>query len=463
MTIPEHDLVVIGAGPGGYVAAIRGAQLGLNVGCVEKEAALGGTCLRIGCIPSKALLESSELFHAANSKLAQHGIRLPQAELDLAAMMRRKEHIVKSLTTGIDALFKRNRITRYYGHGRIDSPDRVVVSGDKSETEIKARHIVIATGSKAATLPGVVMDGDRIGTSTEALAYSGVPGHFAVIGAGAIGLELGSVWLRLGAKVTVLEYLDRILPELDAGLAAHALKLFRKQGFEFRLGSRVQAVRTDRGSCVIECHGSESLRCDRVLVAVGRVPNTEDLGLDRARIETDQKGRVQVDEQFKTSAPGIYAIGDVIRGPMLAHKAEEEGIACIEQLATGYGHIDYDAIPSVVYTQPEIASVGKTEEQLQEGKIDFRKGVFPFRANGRAHTLGETEGMIKLLADQATDRVLGIHIVGPRAGELIGEAAVAIAFGASSEDLARSCHAHPTLPEALKEAALAVDGRAIHV
>lgn len=463
MTIPEHDLIVIGAGPGGYVAAIRGAQLGLNVACVEKEAALGGTCLRIGCIPSKALLESSELFHAATRKLAHHGIRLPPAELDLPAMMGRKERIVKSLTTGIDGLFKRNRITRYYGHGRIDSQGRVVVSGDKSETEIRARHIVIATGSKAATLSGVVMHGDLVGTSTEALAYGAVPGHFAVIGAGAIGLELGSVWLRLGAKVTILEYLDRILPEVDGELAAQALKIFRKQGFEFRLGSRVQAVRAERGSCVIERHGGESLRCDRVLVAVGRVPNTDDLGIDRAGIETDQKGRIQVDEQFKTNAPGIYAIGDVIRGPMLAHKAEEEGIACVEQLANGYGHVDYDAIPSVVYTQPEIASVGKTEEQLQEGKIDFRKGVFPFRANGRAHTLGETEGMVKVLADQATDRILGIHIMGPRAGDLIGEAAVAIAFGASSEDLARSCHAHPTLPEALKEAALAVDGRAIHI
>jgi dihydrolipoamide dehydrogenase len=463
MTTQEHDLIVIGAGPGGYVAAIRAAQLGLNVGCVEKETALGGTCLRIGCIPSKALLESTELFDLANGKLSQHGIRLPQPQLDLAVMMRRKDQIVSGLTKGIDALFKRNRITRYYGHGRIDSLGRVVVRGDKSETEIKARHILIATGSKAATLPGVAMDGQRIGTSTEALAYDDVPRHLAVIGAGAIGLELGSVWRRVGAKVTVLEYLDRILPEMDGELASQALKIFRKQGLEFRLGSRVQAVRMDNGSCLIECAGSEPLRCDRVLVAVGRVPNTEDLGAEAVGIETDPKGRIQVDERFKTSAPGIYAIGDVIRGPMLAHKAEEEGIACAESLATGYGHIDYDAIPSVVYTHPEIAGVGKTEEQLQEGNIVFRKGVFPFRANGRAHTLGQTEGMIKVLADEKTDRVLGIHIAGPRAGELIAEAAVAITFGASSEDLARSCHAHPTLPEALKEAALAVDGRAIHV
>jgi dihydrolipoamide dehydrogenase len=463
MTTQEHDLIVIGAGPGGYVAAIRAAQLGLNVGCVEKETALGGTCLRIGCIPSKALLESTELFDLANGTLSQHGIRLPQPQLDLAVMMRRKDQIVSGLTKGIDTLFKRNRITRYYGHGRIDSLGRVVVRGDKSETEIKARHILIATGSKAATLPGVAMDGQRIGTSTEALAYDDVPRHLAVIGAGAIGLELGSVWRRVGAKVTVLEYLDRILPEMDGELASQALKIFRKQGLEFRLNSRVQAVRMDNGSCLIECAGSEPLRCDRVLVAVGRVPNTEDLGAEAVGIETDPKGRIQVDERFTTSAPGIYAIGDVIRGPMLAHKAEEEGIACAESLATGYGHIDYDTIPSVVYTHPEIAGVGKTEEQLQEGNIVFRKGVFPFRANGRAHTLGQTEGMIKVLADEKTDRVLGIHIAGPRAGELIAEAAVAITFGASSEDLARSCHAHPTLPEALKEAALAVEGRAIHI
>ena len=463
MNSQKHDLVVIGAGPGGYVAAIRAAQLGLDVGCVEKEPALGGTCLRVGCIPSKALLESTELFYLANEKLSEHGIRLPQAELDLAVMMRRKERIVGNLTKGIDALFKRNRVARYFGHGRITAAGRVVVSCEQGETELNARHILIATGSKAAALPGVEIDGERIGTSTGALAYGDVPGHLAVIGAGAIGLELGSVWRRLGAKVTVLEYLDRILPEMDTELASEALKIFRKQGLEFRLTSRVRAARIENGSCVIECDGSEPLRCDRVLVAVGRLPNTEGLGIEELAIETDRKGRVQVNEQFMTSAPGIYAIGDVIRGPMLAHKAEEEGIACVERLATGYGHVNYDAIPNVVYTQPEMAGVGKTEEQLKESKIDFRKGSFPFRANGRAHTLGQTEGMIKVLADGRTDRVLGIHILGPRAGEIIAEAAVAIAFEASSEDIARSCHAHPTLPEALREAALAVAGRAIHI
>jgi dihydrolipoamide dehydrogenase len=463
MKSQEHDLVVIGAGPGGYVAAIRAAQLGLNVGCVEKEAALGGTCLRIGCIPSKALLESTELFHEAHVKLAEHGIRLPQVELDLAVMMRRKERTVNSLTKGIDALFKRNRITRYFGHGRIDAPGRVVVSGKNGEAELTARHILIATGSKAAGLAGVEMQRERIGTSTEALAYSEVPGHLVVIGAGAVGLELGSVWRRLGAKVTVLEYLNRILPEMDGDLAAEALKIFDKQGLEFRLKSRVLAARIENGSCVIECEESEPLLCDRVLVAVGRLPNTEGLGIESVGVKTDGKGRVQVDEYFRTTAPDIYAIGDVIRGPMLAHKAQEEGIACVERIGTGYGNVNYDAIPNIVYTQPEIASVGKTEEQLKESKIDFRKGIFPFRANGRAHTLGHTEGSIKVLADAETDRILGVHILSPRAGDLIAEAAIAIAFGASSEDLALSCHAHPTLSEALREAALAVAGRAIHI
>jgi dihydrolipoamide dehydrogenase len=463
MNSRDHDLVVIGAGPGGYVAAIRAAQLGLNVGCVEKEAALGGTCLRIGCIPSKALLESSELFYEAKEKLREHGIRLPQVELDLAVMMGRKERIVGGLTKGIEFLFKRHRIARYAGLGHIDSPGRVVVSGETGDTELKARHVLIATGSKAAGLQGIEMQRERIGTSTEALAYSEIPGHLVVIGAGSIGLELGSVWRRLGAKVTVLEYLERILPEMDGELAAEAMKIFRKQGLEFRLNSRVTAARIENGSCVIECEANEPIRSDRVLVAVGRLPNTEGLGIDGLGIETDQRGRIQVNDHFETTTQGIYAIGDVIRGPMLAHKAQEEGIACVEQLATGYGHVNYDAIPNVVYTEPEIASVGKTEEQLKESKIDFRKGVFPFRANGRAHTLGHTDGMVKILADTATDRILGVHILGPRAGELIAEAATAIAFGASSEDLARSCHAHPTLPEALKEAALAVAGRAIHI
>lgn len=457
-----HDLVVIGAGPGGYVAAIRAAQLGLDVGCIEKEPALGGTCLRIGCIPSKALLESSELFFEAKESFGRHGIRLEGAGLDLAAMMRRKDEVVRSLVTGVDGLFRKNRIARYLGHGRLDGPGRVVVEGDGGTTLLEARHILIATGSKVAQLRGVPLDGDRIGTSTEALAFPEVPGRLVVIGAGAIGLELGSVWSRLGSKVTVLEYMDRILPGFDAEITAEAHRILQKQGLEFRLGARVTGARVEAGRCVVEWEGAEPLTADRVLVAVGRVPNTDGLGLETVGIETDPKGCIPVNDHFATRAPGVYAIGDVIRGPMLAHKASEEGIACVERLVTGYGHVNYDAIPNVVYTQPEVASVGKTEEELKAAGVAYRKGVFQFRANGRARCLGQMEGRAKVLADARTDRLLGVHIVGPRAGDLIAEAAVAIEFGASSEDLARCTHAHPTLPEVLKEAALAVDGRAIH-
>jgi dihydrolipoamide dehydrogenase len=459
----EHDLVVIGAGPGGYVAAIRAAQLGMNVGCVEKESALGGTCLRVGCIPSKALLESSELFAEAKTTFAQHGIGIGNVELDLAAMLKRKDNVVGTLTKGVDGLFRKHKITRYLGNARLDGPGKVVIEGKTNKEELSARKILIATGSKSATLPGVKLDGDRIGTSTEALSYKEVPKHLVVIGAGYIGLEMGSVWNRLGAKVTVLEFLDRILPGMDTELAKEALKIFGKQGIEFRLGSKVKAAHVNEDQCEVECKGSKPVRCDRVLVAVGRVPNTDGLTLDSVGIRLDEKGRIPVNDQFATSAKGIYAIGDVIRGPMLAHKAEEEAIACVEIIATGHGLVNYDAIPSVVFTQPEIASVGRTEEELKEKGIEYRKGAFPFRANGRAWTLGQMEGMVKVLADAKTDRVLGMHILGPRAGDLIAEAAIAIAFGASSEDLARCCHAHPTLSEALREAALAVEKRTIHL
>lgn len=460
----QHDLIVIGAGPGGYVAAIRAAQLGLNVGIVEKEAALGGTCLRIGCIPSKALLESSERFWEARHAMADHGVKIGEVALDLDTMLRRKDRVVESMTKGVDFLMKKNRITRYHGHGRILEPGRIGVEKSGGGEEIRARHIIIATGSKPASLPGVEPDGTRIGTSTEALSYPEVPRHLVVIGAGYIGLEMGSVWMRLGAKVTVLEYLDRILPGMDAELAAEALKLFRKQGLEFHLESRVTAARMNgkNGGCVIEREGADAIECDRVLVATGRVPNTDGLDLRAAGLEADERGRIPVDAHFATRAEGIFAIGDVIRGPMLAHKASEEGIACVERIATGFGHINYDAVPGVVYTQPEIASVGKTEDELREAGVDYRKGVFHFKANGRARALGETDGRIKVLADAATDRLLGVHIIGPRAGDLIAEASVAIEFGASSEDLGRCCHAHPTLAEALKESALAVDGRALH-
>ena len=461
MATAQHDLLVIGAGPGGYVAAIRAAQLGMNVGCIEKESALGGTCLRIGCIPSKALLESSELFHEAQTSFASHGIRFTGVSLDLKAMLERKDKIVGTLTRGVDSLFKKNKITRYAGHATIQGPGKVLVEGPE-KTELTAKNIIIATGSKPAPLPGIELDADRIGTSTEALAYSEVPGHLVVIGAGYIGMELGSVWRRLGAKVTVLEYFDRILPGMDSEIAAEAQKLFTRQGFEFRLGTKVLAARRKDKQCVVECKGADPIACDRVLLAAGRIPNTERLGLENVGVKLDEKGRINVDDKFTTSAPGTFAIGDVIRGPMLAHKAEEEGIACVELIAKGYGHVDYNSIPGVVYTHPEIATVGKSEDDLKKENVPYRKGAFFFRANGRAQALGQIDGKVKVLAHAETDRLLGVHIIGPRAGDLIAEAASAMAFGASSEDIARCSHAHPTLAEAFKEAALAVDGRAIH-
>lgn len=462
MAEATHDLVIIGAGPGGYVAAIRAAQLGLNVACIEKEKALGGTCLRVGCIPSKALLESSELYHEAREGLAKHGIRAETVTLDLATMLKRKDEVVTTLTKGIDGLFKKNKVTRYSGHGRIQGPGQVVVEGSEA-IHLRAKHILIATGSSVSPLKGVELDGDRIGTSTEALNYPEVPKHLVVIGAGVIGLELGSVWSRLGAKVTVLEYSKRILSGMDTEIATEAQKILSKQGLEFRLGVRVTGAKRKGNTCVVEIDGQPSLECDRVLLAVGRRPNTENLGLESVGITLDERGRIPVDDHFQTKAPGCFAIGDLIRGPMLAHKAEEEGIACVEGLVTGYGHVNYDAIPSVVYTHPEIASVGKTEEELTQAGIAFKKGMFPFLANGRAKAMANTDGRVKILADASTDRILGVHIIGPRAGELIAEAATAIEFGASAEDLARTCHAHPTLSETVKEAALAVERRQIHL
>jgi dihydrolipoamide dehydrogenase len=467
--VNEHDLVVIGAGPGGYFAAIRAAQLGLDTACIEKVKELGGTCLRIGCIPSKALLESSELYHQARAELREHGVVAETVQLDLKTMLGRKDAVVGQLVRGVDGLLKKNKITRYEGHGRLVAPGRVVVEGPQGSTEIQAQHIVIASGSLSASLPGVELDGDRIGTSTEALSWTEVPGHLVVIGAGAIGLELGSVWSRLGAKVTVLEYLDRILPGIDGEIANEAKRVLEKQGLSFRLKSKVtraRRVRNENGdgdAAVVEVEGSEPLRCDRVLLSVGRVPNTEKLGLDAVGLALDARGRIPVDEHFRTAVEGLYAIGDVIRGPMLAHKAEDEGVACVERIVTGYGHVNYDTIPNIVYTSPEVAAVGRTEEELKASEIPYRKGSFPFAANGRAKALGHTQGRVKILAHAETDRILGVHILGPRAGDLIAEAAAAIEFGASSEDLARTCHAHPTLAEVVKEAALAVDGRAIEI
>ncbi|MBP7127790.1 dihydrolipoyl dehydrogenase [Myxococcota bacterium] len=455
------DLVVIGGGPGGYVAAIRAAQSGMRVACVEREEALGGTCLRVGCIPSKALLESSMRYEEARVGLAAHGVMVQGVTLDLAALMKRKNRIVKSLVSGIDFLFKKNKVARFLGTGRLAGPGRVEVEG-ATPAVLEAPRIVIATGSRPATLPGVVFGGG-VGTSTEALAYPEVPGHLVVIGAGAIGLELGSVWRRLGARVTVLEYLDHILPGTDADIAQKARKVLATQGLEFRLGVRVTSARDDGSGCVVEADGMDPIRCDRVLVAVGRVPLTEGLGLETAGVRVNPKGFIEVTDRFETSAPGVYAIGDVVGHPMLAHKAHEEGIACVEAIATGHGHVNRDAIPAVCYTEPEVASVGRTEEQLREAGVEYRAGSFPFKANGRAQTLGETDGEVKVLADARTDRILGVHILGPRAGDLIAEAVAAMEFGASSEDLARTCHAHPTLPEALREAALAALGRPIHL
>jgi len=461
MADASHDLVVIGAGPGGYVAAIRAAQLGLSVGCVELEEALGGTCLRIGCIPSKALLESSERYHETKDALAVHGVKVGQVELDLPTMLKRKDEVVRGRTQGVDFLFKKNKITRYKGVGTIDGPGRVRVKSGPQTTTLAAKDILIATGSKPASLPGVEWSGDKIGSSTEALAYTSVPKHLVVIGAGYIGLELGSVWLRLGAEVTVVEYLDRILPGMDSEIAREGQKLLERQGMEIRLQQKVVGAKVKGKDCVVECEGQEPIKADRVLVAVGRAPNTEGLGLASVGVQVDERGRVPVDGHYQ-AAEGVYAIGDVIGGAMLAHKAEEEGVACVEGIVTGYGHVNYDAIPGVVYTQPEIATVGRSEDELKTEGVAYRRGVFFFRANARAHALGQIDGRVKVLADAATDRILGVHIIGPRAGDMIAEAVAAMEFGATSEDVARTCHAHPTLAEALKEAALAVDGRAIH-
>ena len=458
----KHDLIVIGAGPGGYVAAIRAAQLGLDVACIEDEEALGGTCVRVGCIPSKALLEASERYHAAGHDLADFGVKVSGVELDLERMLARKTKVVSQNTNGVAYLFKKNKITRYRGHGRITGPGRVVVEGQDAN-ELEAKHVLIATGSSVAPLRGVELDGDRIGTSTEALSYPEVPKHLVVIGAGYIGLELGSVWNRLGAKVTVLEYLERILPGMDSDIAEEAEKIFTKQGISFRLGSKVTGARREGDKVFVSVEGQPDIECDRVLVSVGRVPNTTGLGLDSVGIELDPRGRVPIDDHFRTYVAGFYAIGDVVRGPMLAHKAEEEGVACVEHIVTGYGHVNYDAIPGVVYTHPEIASVGKTEDELKGANVPYKKGVFPFTANGRARAIGATEGRVKILAHRDTDRILGVHIIGAHAGDLIAEAVAAIEFGASSEDIARTSHAHPTLAEIVKEAAFAVSGRAIHI
>ncbi len=462
--MPVHDLIVIGGGPGGYVAAIRAAQRGLNAAVVEKEEKLGGTCLRVGCIPSKALLESSHKFEDAGNELATHGVQVGSVALDLATMMRRKDEVVSTLCKGIEALLKKNKVTRYAGTGRLAGPGRVdVTAAEGSTIALEAPRVVLAVGSRSTVLPGVEVDGRFVGTSTEALSFDTVPPHLVVIGGGYIGLELGSVWRRLGSKVTVLEYADRILTGIDAEIASEALALFRKQGLDIRLGARVQSARGSGAGCRVEVEGQEPILCDRVLAATGRQPATAGVGLETVGITTDSRGRIPVDDHFRTVAAGVWAIGDCIPGPMLAHKAEEDGVACVDGMTGGWAHVDYGLVPAVVFTHPEIATVGAMEDQLVAEGVAYKKGVFPFRANGRARTINDTTGKVKVLADATTDRVLGVHIIGPSAGDLIGEAAAAMNFGATAEDIARVCHAHPTLPEALKEAALAVAGQAIHM
>jgi dihydrolipoamide dehydrogenase len=464
-----YDLIVIGTGPGGYVCAIRAAQLGMKVAVVEKRSTHGGTCLNIGCIPSKALLHASERFEEAGHMLARMGIGVGTPSLDLAAMMKFKDEGVDGNVKGVDFLFRKNKIETVHGIGRIAAPGKVAVtnSDGKSQT-LDTKAIVIATGSDVTRLPGISIDEKRIVSSEGALTLAGVPQRLLVIGAGVIGLELGSVWRRLGSQVTVVEFLDRILPGMDGEVARQAQRLFEKQGIAFRLSSKVTGV--DASGNVLKAKvepaaggAAETVEADVVLVAVGRVPFTEGLGLADIGVKTDNKGRVAVDAHYATNVPGVYAIGDVIAGPMLAHKAEDEGVAVAEILAGQAGHVNYDAVPNVVYTFPEIASVGKTEEELKAAGVAYNVGKFPFTANARAKVNLTPEGFVKILADAKTDRVLGVHIIGADAGNMIAEAGVAIEMGASAEDIARTCHAHPTHTEAVKEAALAVAKRAIHM
>jgi dihydrolipoamide dehydrogenase len=465
----RFDLVVIGAGPGGYVAAIRAAQLGKKVACVEKRPgkALGGTCLNVGCIPSKALLDSSEFYTQARHHAAKLGVKLPKVELDLGTMLKRKDEVVKNLTGGVAGLFKKYGVTPVYGTAKLLSPGKVEVGGqDGKATTLEANAILLATGSEPATLPSLPIDGKYVVTSTEALNFETVPEHLIVVGAGYIGLELGSVWSRLGSKVTVLEFLPRILPLTDAEIAGMVKKSLEKQGLTFHLEAKVTGAKVEKGKVTVVAQtkdGDLKFEGDRVLVATGRRPLTQGLGLEEAGVKLD-KGKVVVDDKFQTNVPGVYAIGDLIHGPMLAHKASEEGIALAEQLAGQPAHVNYDAIPSVIYIWPEVASVGKTEEELkQEGK-EYRVGKFPFLASGRARCMDETEGVVKVLADAQTDRLLGVHIFGPRASDMIAEAVTTMEFVGSAEDIARIVHAHPTLSESLGEAARAAYfGKAIHI
>ncbi len=464
MSEENFDLVIIGGGPGGYVAAIRAAQLGLKVACIEKRGTLGGTCLNVGCIPSKALLESSEKFEDATHNFAAHGIKA-KLELDLKTMLERKDKVVLDLTKGIEGLFKKNKVTYVVGTAAIKSASEIIVDGKQT---INTKRILIATGSEVMKLPGVEIDEKRIVSSTGALTLDKVPNHLIVVGGGVIGLELGSVWRRLGAKVTVVEFLDSIGGVMDAEVAKQFQRILEKQGINFMLGSKVVAADSKGKNIILSIEPAKGgtaskLEGDVVLVSIGRKPYTDGLGLDKIGVALDNRGRISVNKHFETNVAGIYAIGDVIAGPMLAHKAEEDGVAAVEGMTGQKTHVDYNLVPSVVYTWPEVASVGKTEEELKAAGANIKIGKFPFMANSRGRAVGQTDGFVKIIADAVTDRVLGVHIIGPHAGTLIAEAVTIMEFGGSSEDIFRTCHAHPTLNEAVKEAALNVMGRAVHI
>jgi len=469
MSNENFDLIVIGAGPGGYVGAIRAAQLGMRVACIEKRSSLGGTCLNVGCIPSKALLNASEHYaNAASGHLASIGVAIGSVKLDLASMMQSKLDIVSGLTTGIDFLFKKNKITRLEGTARIDGTGAVTIVDGKDKGSLTSEKIMIATGSHASSLPGINIDEKRIVSSTGALSLNKCPKKLVVIGAGYIGLELGTVWARLGAKVEVIEFLPGILPGMDDEIAKKFMAIAKKQGLSFRLSTAVKQVKSSKAGVILTVEPAdggkpESISADIALVSVGRHPATDGLGLEAAGIALTERGRIAVDTRFETSLDDVYAIGDVIDGPMLAHKAEEDAVAAVEMMAGSAGHVDYSLVPGIVYTAPEIAALGQSEEMLKTANIDYKKGIFPFSANSRARAQGHSDGFVKILACSRTDKVLGVHIIGHEAGTVIHECVAAMAFGASAEDVARACHGHPTLNEAVKEAALAVDSRAIHI
>ena len=462
----EFDLVVIGAGPAGYVGAIRGAQLGLRVACVEKDSSLGGTCLNVGCIPSKALLDSSELFYETSHSFASHGIRVDGVGLDLATMLARKDKVVQANTKGVAMLFKTKKVEWVQGTAKLQKNGMVEVKGPMGAETLKTRSVLIATGSAPVELPGLPFDGKFVVSSTEALCFPEVPKRLVVIGGGAIGLEMGSVWSRLGSDVLVVEFLGGLVPTADPELTQLLRRSLEKQGIRFQFKSKAESVKVSGKTVTLQIsgeNGSSSVECDRVLVAVGRRPYADGLGAKEIGVELDNRGRIVVDSHFQTKVPGVYAVGDIIAGPMLEHKASEEAVAAVERIAGIPSHVNYQAIPNVVYTHPELASVGYTEEEAVKKGYEVRVGKFPFTASGRARALGQTEGLVKLVGDAKTDRLLGAHILGPRASELIAETAIGIDLMASTEDIARACHAHPTLAEAIKEAALAVDKRAIHI